>query len=314
METSFTRLVRCRHPIQQAAMGGVATPALAGAVAHAGGLGMLCQFDREATGERIATALALAGDGAVGMGFFGQHVDADLDSFELAASRLRVVEVFWRSPDRDLVERARRAGPALVGWQVGSCDEAVAAVDAGCDFVIAQGVESGGHVRGTTPRDELLEQVLARVAIPVLVAGGIVTARDVAAALAAGAAAVRVGTRFVATVESSANQDYVAALLAARTGDDTVLTTAFAKGWPDAPHRVLASALHNAEAFNGEVVGELDDAGGPVPVPRFAVSTPTRHVTGHVEAMALYAGMGVGDVNEVSPAADVVSDLISALS
>jgi NAD(P)H-dependent flavin oxidoreductase YrpB (nitropropane dioxygenase family) len=53
METAFTRLVGCRHPLQQAAMGGVAVPELAGAVAGAGALGMLCEFDVEAAADRM---------------------------------------------------------------------------------------------------------------------------------------------------------------------------------------------------------------------------------------------------------------------
>src|SRR5689334_23767694 len=114
-------------------MGGVAGPELAGAVAAAGALGMLCEFDVEPSSERMTQALALAGDGAVGMGFFGHWLDSDLDTFEEAAARLRLVEVFWSDPDAAVVDRARRSGPALVGWQVGSVDAAVAAVDAGCD-------------------------------------------------------------------------------------------------------------------------------------------------------------------------------------
>ena len=313
MQTSFTDLVGCRHPLQQAAMGGVSTPALAGAVAAAGALGMLCEFDDGSAADRIATALSLAAGGTVGMGFFGHVIDGDLDTFELAAQQLRVVEVFWTAPDPALVARARRAGPALVGWQVGSVGDAVAAEDVGCDFVVAQGVEAGGHVRGTTPREELLAQVLAAVSLPVVVAGGIATAQDVADALASGAAAVRVGTRFVAAAESGAHPDYIAALVAARSGDETVLTTAFGVGWPDAPHRVLASALAAAEAFDGDVVGELTLTGGAVPLARFGVSPPSRQVEGHVEAMALYAGTGVGGVTGVCPAADVVSELVSAL-
>jgi nitronate monooxygenase len=125
----------------------------------------------------------------------------DLETFALASHRLRVIEVFWSAPDPVLVERARRAGDALVGWQVGSLEEALAAVDAGCDFVVAQGTEPGGHVRGIMPRRELLELVLATVDVPVVTAGGIATALDVSAAI--GAVAVRVGTPFVATEESN---------------------------------------------------------------------------------------------------------------
>src|SRR5260370_39646037 len=113
------------------------------------------------------------------MGFVGRWIDTDLGNFEAAAARLRVVEVFWTDPDAALVQRARQAGPALVAWQVGSLGGALAAADAGCDFVIVQGVEAGGHVRGTIPRQELLASVLTRTSIPVVAAGGLANPRAV---------------------------------------------------------------------------------------------------------------------------------------
>ncbi len=247
------------------------------------------------------------------MGFFGHWIDTDLATFEAAAARLRVVEVFWTNPDAGLVKRARQAGSALVAWQVGSLEGALAAADAGCDFVIVQGVEAGGHVRGTTPRKELVASVLARVSIPVVSAGGIATADQVEEAIRMGVAAARVGTRFVATTESGAHPAYVAALVSARSGFETTLTTAFSGGWPDAPHRVLRSAVEAVQAFDGEVVGHLVANGRRTPIARFAVSTPSKDVEGDVAAMALYAGEGVGDVREVRPAADVVAELVAKL-
>lgn len=279
-------------------MGGVATPELAGAVARAGGLGMLGEFEPEPAPARIERALSLADGGAVGMGFFGQWMAHDLANYEAAAAQLRVVEIFWTTPHAPTVDRARESGSALVAWQVGSADDAVAAEDAGCDFVVAQGVEAGGHVRGTTTRVELLHDVLGRVSIPVVAAGGIATPADVANALAAGAAAVRVGTAFVACNESNAHPDYVDALIAAKSGDETVLTTAFDEGWPDAPHRVLRSALAAAQK-------SPDASKSPWP--------PGRDATGPVDAMALYAGMGVGGVDKRRPAADLVAYLVSGL-
>jgi nitronate monooxygenase len=295
-------------------MGGVAVPELAGAVARAGGLGMLCQFDLESSSARMHRAVELADGGAIGMGFFGQWLDHDLDSFEHAALLLRVVEVFWTSPSRSVVDRARRCGDALVAWQVASVADARAAEDAGCDFVIAQGMEAGGHVRGTLGRDQLLEALLAQVAVPVVIAGGIATAADVAAGIAAGASAVRVGTAFVATEESGAHPTYVQALVDARSADDTVLTTAFGVGWSDAPHRVLASAVAAAEAFDGDTVGEAGPPHARRPIPRFAPHTPSRDMTGHIEAMPLYAGTGVGHVDTVKPAAELVAQLTSQLT
>jgi NAD(P)H-dependent flavin oxidoreductase YrpB (nitropropane dioxygenase family) len=313
VDTSFTQLVGCRHPLQQAAMGGVALPELAGAVAAAGALGMLCEFDVAPSTQRMTAALDAAGGGAVGMGFFGHWMSTDLATFEAAAARLRVVEVYWTKPDAAIVQRARAAGPALVTWQVGSTEDALAAADAGCDFVVLQGIEAGGHVRGTVRRDELLASVLGRTTIPVVVGGGIATAAGVAAAIGAGAAAVRVGTRFVATAESGAHPSYIDALVAARSAEDTVLTTAFSDGWPDAPHRVLRSAVAAAEAYDGDIVGQVVAGDVRVAIPRFGAATPSRRVVGEIAAMALYAGEGVGDVTSVLPAGALVEELVSLL-
>lgn len=76
-------------------------------------------------------------------------------------------------------------GGALACWQVGAREEAIAAVRAGCDFVVAQGIEAGGHVRGTTSTMTPLSEVIAAVDVPVLAAGGVGTGRAMAAALAA---------------------------------------------------------------------------------------------------------------------------------
>jgi NAD(P)H-dependent flavin oxidoreductase YrpB (nitropropane dioxygenase family) len=129
-----------------------------------------------------------------------------------------------------------------------------------------------------------------------------------AAALAAGADAVRVGTRFVAATESAAHHAYKDALVKAGA-EDTVLTEAFSVMWPHAPHRVLRSCVEAAQAFQGETVAEMDLGGTKLAIPRFAVPTPTRTTTGTVEAMALYAGEAVGAVRAVRPAAEILSEL-----
>src|SRR5205823_4754673 len=104
----------------------------------------------------------------------------DRACFELAARAARVVELFlWAPPDRGLLELLHRGG-ALVACQVGSREEATAAAEAGCDLVVAQGVEAGGHVRGTIGLLALLGEVLDAVEVPVLAAGGIGTGRALA--------------------------------------------------------------------------------------------------------------------------------------
>ncbi|MBA3655473.1 MAG: nitronate monooxygenase, partial [Actinobacteria bacterium] len=169
LRTAFTELVGCSVPIQQAGMGGVTTVALAAAVADAGGLGMLAM----PSGEDLA-ALKAATPGAFGVNFLMPFLDRD--AVAGAAESARVVEFFYAPPDPSLVETVL-AGGALAAWQVGSADEARQAVDAGCDFVVAQGVEAGGHVRGTTGLLPLLDAVLDAVDVPVVAAGGIGTAR-----------------------------------------------------------------------------------------------------------------------------------------
>jgi NAD(P)H-dependent flavin oxidoreductase YrpB (nitropropane dioxygenase family) len=223
---------------------------------------------------------------------------------ELLAARLPIVELFYEWPDA-----SRVPANVICGWQVGSVDEAKAAVDAGCRYVIAQGMEAGGHVRGHTPLAELLPAVRAAVDVPVVAAGGIGNVAAVRAAMALGADAVRVGTRFVATRESYAHPAYIDALVGAES-DDAVLTKAFDVGWPDAPHRVLRSAIDAATTATSDIVGETVPQGGKVvPMPRFGVSAPTRDTTGDIGAMALYAGLSVGSVARVMTAGEVVEEL-----
>jgi NAD(P)H-dependent flavin oxidoreductase YrpB (nitropropane dioxygenase family) len=243
-----------------------------------------------------------------GVGFFAFDLEARTADVEAAAAAARVVDVFWGAPRADVVSRVHEAG-ALVFWQVGSIDDALAAADAGCDAVVAQGVEAGGHVHGTTPVLELVAAVVARVGVPVVAAGGITTAARLGEVLAAGASAARVGTRFVATVESAAHPRYLEALVAADAGD-TRLTTAFGGGWPDAPHRVLSHAIEAAASHADDVIGAAVAGDARFDIGRWSAMPPSMSCTGSVEAMAMYAGAGVGEIREVTTVAEVVADLL----
>lgn len=306
METSFTKLVGCGVPIQLAAMPGVVSVELAAAVAEAGGLGMVgVPLLPPAAVEALLDEIAARTRRPVGVNFLMPFLDpACLD---VAARRAPVVELFYGDPDPELVVRARAHG-ARVGWQVGSVDEARAAERAGCDYVVVQGTEAGGHVRGRESLLPLLARAADALGVPIVAAGGIATARDLAAVLAAGAGAARIGTRFVAAAESEAHPKYVAALLAA-TAADTCLTETFSGMWPDAPHRVLASAIAAAERLPAGPIGEMQLLGQAVPIERFSVIVPSKDTTGPIEAMALYAGESVGSVTAVQPAAEIVAEL-----
>lgn len=287
-------------------MSGTATSTLAAAVANAGGLGMIgIGRQQPSVIERYLDEVATLTQGPVGCTCIGPFVLPEVE--ELVASRSPIMEFFYDWPD------PRRVPENLIcGWQVGSVDEAKAAVDAGCDYIIAQGMEAGGHVRGHVPLAELIPDVREAVSVPVVAAGGIGNVAAIRAALSLGADAVRVGTRFVATRESYAHPAYIAALVAAQS-DDSVLTQAFGVGWPDAPHRVLRSAIDAATAAPSDVVGETRAPDGTtMPMSRFGVSSPSRDTTGDINAMALYAGQSVGSVDKVMTAAEVVEELSAA--
>jgi NAD(P)H-dependent flavin oxidoreductase YrpB (nitropropane dioxygenase family) len=143
-------------------------------------------------------------------------------------------------------------------------------------------------VRGTIGLLSLLCEVLEAVPeVPVLAAGGIGTSRALAAALAAGADGVRVRTRFLGSEEADIHPIYTDALIAAGARD-SIYTTAFNVGWPEAPHRVSRSAIDAAEACRSETVGtKVSLDGSEVPVSRFEVTVADRTAKGRVEAMSL---------------------------
>jgi NAD(P)H-dependent flavin oxidoreductase YrpB (nitropropane dioxygenase family) len=213
-------------------------------------------------------------------------------ALEAASSVTTFVECFFGIPDSSIVRRIHD-GSALAAWQVGSLEEARAAADAGCDVLVVQGREAGGHVRGTMPLLPLLEQVRGGIDLPLVAAGGIGSGEAVATALLAGADAVRIGTRFVATSEADVHPAYADALIAAGARD-TILTEVFSMGWPDAPHRVLRRCV--------DATTLAPELRSPAP--------PTRSFTGDVASAALYAGESVSDVTAIVPAATVVQELL----
>jgi nitronate monooxygenase len=309
IRTRLTELVGCTAPIQQAPMGTVSSARLAVAVAEAGGIGSINTLGvgRETLRRRLDD-MCQQTDGVLAVSFLTNDIDADLVAD--AASRVRIVDFFWSDPRPDLVDVVHRGG-ALVNWQIGSVEEARAAVEAGADMVCAQGVEAGGHCRGDSPLLPLLCEVLDAVEVPVLAAGGIADSRGVAAALVAGASGVRMGTRFIATEESAAHPAYVASILAAGA-NSTRITDAF-NDCPlceESPRaRVLISSIDAVEALDADVVGTTERAEGDLPVPRRSWMPPTRDMTGHIEAMAMYAGESVALVDTVRPASELVRSL-----
>jgi nitronate monooxygenase len=225
----FLESLGVEAPVVQAGMGGgLSRHELAAAVSEAGGLGTIAVGGGAAIRRELAAARALTGR-PLAVNLLLPFARRD---WFVAAAEADAVVTFWGRP--------RRRTPRVWIHQCGSVAEARAAHAAGADAVIAQGVEAGGHVRGTTPALELLERVRAALpgAYPVLLAGGVAERDDVRRALDEGAVAAVAGTRFLLSEESRAHAEYRQRLLEA---DGTILTELFGAGWP-APHRVVANA------------------------------------------------------------------------
>jgi nitronate monooxygenase len=306
-------------PVVQAGMGGgLAGSGLAAAVSEAGGLGTIGILGPDELREEIAAARRLT-ERPVAVNLL--LVLARPGHFE-AAEQADVVVTFWGRP------RRRTSGVWI--HQVGSVEEALAARQAGADAVIAQGVEAGGHVRGTIAAADLLVRVKDVLGpdYPVLSAGGIVEPADVSERLDAGAEAVVAGTRFLMSEESGAHPAYKRRLIDAR---DTVLTELFGLGWP-APHRVVPNAA-TERWLRGDPRGpgwvralhRLSSVGASrVPISLqmrlAAAQRPGRPFFGPAAATAegppnlvdagpLYAGECIERIDDVRPAADLVRGL-----
>ena len=297
--------------------GGVAGAELAAAVSEAGGLGTIgilpaplldrvLQRARTLTSRPIAVNLLLP---------FTRPEHWDV------AAEADAVVTFWGAPVR------RTAKPWI--HQCGSVAEAHAARVAGADAVIAQGVQAGGHVRGTLPAFRLLEQVRAALPdFPVLLAGGVADAGDVRTALEAGAAGVVSGTRFLLSEESAAHPEYKRRLI---HSDRTVLTGLFGFGWP-APHRVVPNAaterwlrrddrgpmlVRAAQQLSAPVgprlpmsVGDRLARSAHLSVPLYGPAAPLAGwPEDRLDTAPLYAGESVARITDIRPAAELVSML-----
>jgi len=273
------------RPVLQAGMGGGLAPsALAVAVSDAGGLGTIGLLPPEALRAEIAAA-RLQTSKPVAVNLIVPF--ARRAHWEVAAEADVVITHWETSPKRRTAKT----------WihTVGSADEALVAVAAGADAVIAQGVDAGGHTRGTVSARETLDQVLRVVGeeVPVIVAGGIASAADVQTALEAGAAAAVAGTAFLATEESGAHPGYKQRLV---DSDETVLTELFGMGWPHAPHRVIPNAATRRWL--------TDDPLGPTGVRRLhaALATAGRLIPMAVQLrMASRASSGALDLSPAAP-------------
>lgn len=316
MPTRFCDLVGIKLPIVLAPMGGATTPELVAAVSNAGGLGLAPLWSDDAHGVKEFVRRIKALTDAP----FGVNLNMDFPSMEQLDACLEegvpVISIFWgHAPE--VIARAR-AGGAKVIFTAWDAESAAEAVGHGADAICAQGWEAGGHVRGTVSTMALVPAVVDAVGdTPVIAAGGIADGRGLAAALALGASAAWIGTRFLSARETCIHPDYAARLIGARETDTGHYDDLFDVGWPDAPHRALQNSTTKAwEAAGrpapgrrpgeGEIVASAPGKGA---LDRYACTTPDRDMTGNIEALSMWCGQGVAMVRKVQPAAEIVQEI-----
>lgn len=306
-------------PIWNAGMGGgLAGVDLAAAVANAGGLGVLGMGGLPAPviREHVQQVRSLT-DRPFGVNLIMPLMD-DAALQCCLDERVPVLILFWGDAG-PYVDRAHAIGTKIV-VQVGTVAQARAAAAAGVDAVMVQGFEAGGHNRASTPLSVLLPAVVDAVGpLPVIAAGGIADARGVVAALALGAQAVSLGTRFLCSNESRADAGYKELVVRA-TAEDTVHTRLFDLEWPDAPHRVLrnrvvttweaaGSPASGARPGEGKAVGRMPVAGQVVELLRYSIFMPMEGFEGDLDDQVLYAGQSCALIDSVEPAAEIVRTL-----
>lgn len=227
MQTRLTHVLNIDVPIMLAGMGGVSYGALAGAVSDAGGFGCLgasTMSSSELTAE-IAVLRALT-DRPFGVDLltaFPESLDRNVDILIEGGATAFVAGL--GVPNR-VINTCHRHHVRVISM-CGKVEHARRALDAGCDVVIAQGTEAGGHT-GTVATMPLVPLIVDAVggSIPVVAAGGIFDGRGLAAALALGADGVWIGTRFIATPEARAVRGFKERILESAE-DATVISRAY---------------------------------------------------------------------------------------
>jgi len=307
MRTWLTDRFGLDVPLVGAPMAGVGAGELAAAVSRAGALGMVgVGAGATAAWVRREAEIAAAGGGPYGIGLMAWALPGNPAQFDaVLAARPALVSVSF-GPYARYVAPLREAG-ITVATQAGTTDEARAAERAGVDVVVARGAEAGGHGRDAVATLPLLQGVLAEARIPVLAAGGIATARGLAAVLAAGAAGAWSGTAFLGCAETTISPAATGRVLAAGETDTVygrVFDVAQRLAWPpEYGGRALRNAFFERWAGREEELAAQEEAKATLDAARERDDFDTA---------CLYAGQAVGLVHRRRPAAEVVAEFAGA--
>jgi len=304
LHTPLCDLLGVKHPIMLAGMGGVSYAELVAAVSNAGGYGVLGMAGRtpDFIRDEMRKVRQLT-DKPFGVDLLAASPESLTASVEIIIEEGASSFVAGLGVPMPIMERLKKAGLKVM-VVCGAVKHAVKAEQAGCDAVICQGGEGGGHTGlvGTMP---LVAQAVEAVKIPVVAAGGLYDGRGLAAALALGATGVWMGTRFIASKEAHAGQMYREAVVEA-SDEDTVRTRSYSgkpmrvkknpyvEDWEKRPQDIqpfpMQAMLSSKAGVMGGIGGQLEGL------------DPDRS--------CFAMGQSAGGIHEVLPAGEIVARLI----
>ncbi|MGO9560996.1 MAG: NAD(P)H-dependent flavin oxidoreductase [Acidimicrobiales bacterium] len=308
MHTKLTEMLGIEHPVMLAGMGGVSYAPLVATVSEAGGFGCLgaSTMSPAQMVEEIREVRRLT-DKPFGVDLLTAMPGGIEDQVRMLIEEGASVFVAGLGVPSQVVTMCHDADVIVINM-CGKVEHARRAVAAGCDLVVAQGTEAGGHT-GTVATMPLVPQIVDAVGaeVPVVAAGGIFDGRGLAAALALGAVGVWVGTRFIATPEARAVPGYKERLIASRE-DGTVVSRAFS----GKTMRVLRNDYttyfeqnpSELQPFPAQLSRSMGDnawhlGGGP----------ETEGVD--LDKEGLPAGQGTGAIGDLIPAAELVRRIVA---
>ena len=305
MKTRLTEMLDIEHPVMLAGMGGVSYHRLVAAVSDAGGIGTFgaatmhgTQLDNEITALKALTDKPFGVDLLTAL---PQQVEEGVAAVINGGARIFVAGL---GVPREVIDLLHSKG-VLVGSMCGKVRHALSAVASGCDFVIAQGTEGGGHT-GTVATIALVPQVVDAVGdkVPVVAAGGLYDGRGLAASLALGADGVWIGTRFIATPEAHTGTGYKETLVATAE-DGTVISRAYT----GKTCRVVRTSWTQHFEEHPEELKKFPEqalaAGQQVTMLGVGESVQL-----DTDRDFMPAGQGVGAIRSIEPAGDIVRSMV----
>jgi nitronate monooxygenase len=308
MRTRITELTGTRYPIVQGGMQWVGRAELASAVSNAGGLGILTALTQptpEALAAEIARCRTMT-DKPFGVNLTilptAQPVPYDAYAEVIATSGVGVVETAGRSP-AEFIARFKQAGVKII-HKCTAVRHALSAQRAGVDAVSIDGFEAAGHPgEDDVPGLVLIPLAAAALDIPVLAAGGMATGRSMAAALALGAEGVTMGTRFMLTQEAPIHDAIKQAVIQGTERDTTLIFRAL-KNTARVFRNAVSAEVNEVEKQPG---AKFEDIKALVAGVRGRAALET----GDVDGGLVWAGLGIGLMNDIPTCADLVERIVS---